>query len=308
MDNHKYISYIKIYGSSGSLQHYYHFFFGVLIPLILEYVKYKKKYDNCTFIIKDDVGPFFRILFDLPIDIKLDFFFDTSKFNIEQKWLIPLDTQLFTDKNILMIKRKYADIFTNSLRIIINKWFIEQINTYNFYVHSNYNMNNIDILIIERKINISFKTSYSKNIIRNENKKLYDFKKKSGAERRYIINHSKFVKFIKDYFPKKNVINISTEYMSIFEQFYLFHNAKLVIAQHGAALANIIFMKNKSSVIELIHKEQLSKNWFLNLSKECDKLKYMQYITNEENPVIDLEKFKLFLDDNHVLHQKKHIQ
>ena len=29
-----------------------------------------------------------------------------------------------------MIKRKYADIFTNSLRIIINKWFMEQINSY----------------------------------------------------------------------------------------------------------------------------------------------------------------------------------
>ena len=304
MDNHKYISYNKIYGAVGSIRHYYHFFFGVLIPLILEYVEYKKKYEYCTFIIKDDAGPFLRILYELPIDIKLDFFFDSSNINVEKKWLIPLDTQLMTQKNILSIKRKYAGIFTNSLRKIINKWFIEQINTYNFFVHSNYNIKNIDIIIIERKINVSFKTEYSKNIVKSENKKLYDSKKKSGAQRRYIINHAKFVQCIKDYFPKKNIINISTEYMSIFEQFYLFHNAKLVIAQHGAVLANIIFMKNKKSVVELIHKEQLTKNWFLNLSKECDNLKYMQYITDEENPDINLEHFKLFLDDNNLLNIK----
>ena len=158
---------------------------------------------------------------------------------------------------------------------------------------------NIDILIIERKINVSYKTSYSKNIIKYG--KSFENMKKTGLQRRYIINHTKFVQCIKDYFPKKNVINISTEYMSIFEQFNLFHNAKLVIAQHGAVLANIIFMKNKKSVIELIHKEQLTKNWFLNLSKECDKLKYMQYITDEENPNINLEHFKLFLDYNNLL-------
>ena len=202
-----------------------------------------------------------------------------------------------TQKNILSIKRKYAGIFTNSLRKIINKWFIEQINTYNFFVHSNYNIKNIDIIIIERKINVSFKTEYSKNIVKSENKKLYDSKKKSGAQRRYIINHAKFVQCIKDYFPKKNVINISTEYMPIFEQYYIYNNAKLLIAQHGAGLSNIIFMQNKSSVIEIINKERLTENWFLELSKNCNNLNYNQYLTDEEMVNIDLDKFKLFLDN-----------
>ena len=67
-DNHKYILY-ELYAIRGDIKHYFHFFFAVMIPLILEYIEYKKKYKNITFIIKDDVGPFLRILFELPIDI-----------------------------------------------------------------------------------------------------------------------------------------------------------------------------------------------------------------------------------------------
>lgn len=40
--------------------------------------------------------------------------------------------------------------------------------------------------------------------------------------------------------------------MSIFEQYYLFNNTDIVKAQHGAALANIIFMNSKATVIEII--------------------------------------------------------
>jgi len=40
-NNHKYILF-ELYAIKGSIKHYYHFFFGVMIPLILEYIKYKK--------------------------------------------------------------------------------------------------------------------------------------------------------------------------------------------------------------------------------------------------------------------------
>ena len=85
--------------------------------------------------------------------------------------------------------------------------------------------------------------------------------------------------------------------MPIFEQYYIYNNAKLLIAQHGAGLSNIIFMQNKSSVIEIINKERLTENWFLELSKNCNNLNYNQYLTDEEMVNIDLDKFKLFLDN-----------
>ena len=84
-NNHKYVSY-KLSSAHGSITHYYHFFYGVFIPLILEYIEYKKKYEFVTFIINDDISPFFRILFELPIDIKLQCFFkDYNILNIEKK-------------------------------------------------------------------------------------------------------------------------------------------------------------------------------------------------------------------------------
>jgi len=281
---HKYIFY-ELYAIRGNIKHYFHFFFAVLIPIILEYIKYKKIYQNVTFIIKEDLGPFFRILFELPIDIKLENFFllNKSKISIEKKYLIPLNTIVMNKKSIKFIKMKYAGIFTKKICNIINNWFNEQINKYNFYVYpKDYN---IDILIIERKNNSSYKSLYN-----NKVNKIFT---QSGSERRYIINHKEFVENIKKYYPNKNVINISTEYMSIFEQYYIFNNSKLIIAQHGAALSNIIFMKNNCTVIEIICKNRLKENWFLELSKQTSKkINYIQYLTNEEFVNIDFKDFK----------------
>jgi hypothetical protein len=39
--NHKYILY-ELYAIRGDIKHYFHFFYAVLIPLILEYIEYKK--------------------------------------------------------------------------------------------------------------------------------------------------------------------------------------------------------------------------------------------------------------------------
>jgi capsular polysaccharide biosynthesis protein len=92
--------------------------------------------------------------------------------------------------------------------------------------------------------------------------------------------------------------------MSIFEQYYIFKNSKLVIAQHGAALANIIFMEKKCSVLEIIYKEQLKENWFLELSKSCNKLNYFQYLTNEESSIINLNNFNFFIKKENIFNEK----
>ena len=93
--------------------------------------------------------------------------------------------------------------------------------------------------------------------------------------------------------------------MPIFEQYYIFNNAQLIIAQHGAGLANIIFMKNKCSVIEIVCKKRINENWFLDLSKACNNLNYMQFFSDEENVKIDLNNFKLFLDKGTLFSEKK---
>ena len=148
----------------------------------------------------------------------------------------------------------------------------------------------IDILIIERKTNKSYKSLYGK-----ETNNIF---KKTGSERRYIMNHKEFVKYIKDYYPNKNIINISTEYIPIFEQYYIFNNTRILIGQHGASFANIIFMKKNSIVIEIMCKERLNENWFLELSKVCNNINYKQYLTDNEIVNINLNDFGDFLNKN----------
>ena len=54
---------------NGSETHYFHFFFGVFVPLICTYVELSSTY-NVTFYIDKELGPMLRLLFSLPIDIK----------------------------------------------------------------------------------------------------------------------------------------------------------------------------------------------------------------------------------------------
>jgi hypothetical protein len=61
----------KFYPLHGGVSHYYHFIMSVLIPLISDCISYQKKGISPTYIIDSNLGPMWRILFELPIDIKI---------------------------------------------------------------------------------------------------------------------------------------------------------------------------------------------------------------------------------------------
>lgn len=80
------------------------------------------------------------------------------------------------------------------------------------------------------------------------------------------------------------------ENLPLFYQYYLFSNAKIIIAQHGAALSNVIFMKKNSHVIEIISQEKINEgeDTFKNLSKIC-KLNHYSIETKNNNPTLDVK-------------------
>lgn len=279
MDINKYI-YLKYTSLHGSIQHYFHFFYGVLIPLILEQYKY---YD-CTFLIDNNLGPMLKILLELPLDIK--FTNEIQHTNYTTIHLIPMDIQpIPSKKDLEYINKKWASYLTfkdvNLIKNYMNSCIIDK-----KLIMDNYDY---DIVIIERLTNKSYK---SLNVKKNEYENIM---KTSGSERREILNHEMFVKKIKELYCDKKIINVSLEIMSIFEQYKLFNNAKFIIAQHGAALSNIVFMNENTTVIEIISKEKLKMDdWFKPISKIC-KINHYQYITLEEKINIDLNDFELFI-------------
>ncbi len=242
--------------------------------------------------IGDDVGPMLKILLELPIDIKLKFNVENyDKLNVEEKFLQPMDihpTDNSRDNELLA--KNWAQKLTHNKYIKINDYMCNCIIQND--VLSNKNII-YDVVIIERRTNKSFLSVYYK---KNYKPVFGNEITNSGAERRFIINHDDFVEHIKKIYADKKVINIALEYIPIFSQYQLFHNAKLVIAQHGASLAQITFMKPNTNVIEIVSKNKLEsgENWFPPISKTCG-INHYQYVSKREYAKIKLEKFTDFL-------------
>jgi hypothetical protein len=251
----------------GSITHFYHFFYGVLVPLILVHLENKKDLFN----IYGDTGPMIKILYEMPFTIKVLQHIPKDCYD-----LVPLDSfkSKFINKRITLLyseKIKICDFFEKNVP---------------FYLKE---LNFKDIVLIERNIDPSYKhIDYSK-----QHFELQKMGKLSGKDRRYIINHEEIVDYLKSNFSD-NFINVSLERTSIYYQYLLFKNAKIIIASHGAGLSNVIFMKENTCVIEIISKEKLNKekeDTFKNLSLFC-KLKHKFIITEKEIDIIDILKLK----------------
>jgi len=261
--------YIEINSQYGSITHFYHFFYGVMIPIILYSIKNKKN----EFIINDELGPMLKLLYELPLNI----LYKCNIGNRKRIYIEPLDT--FKSKYKYKKRINYSDVK------LINQYFKKNIP---FYISSN---KTYDIILIERAVDDKYKLMNYSHLTNNRNKLIRKLGSTSGKERRYIKNHQEILTFLENKFSKNKFINISLENLPIFYQYYLFTNAKLVICQHGAALSNIIFMKKNSCVLEIISKEKIDEgeDTFQNLSKIC-KLKYSVIRTKENDPKIDILK------------------
>jgi len=301
----KYYEIKTFYPLHGGITNYFHFMTSVFIPLVLAQNYFIKNNIQPVFIINDNLGPMLRILNELPIDIKIKcqnpkYFEKLEKEGmITEKLFRSYDIHPYGEirkRDLELINIGYAGIITPKIRSTINNWMQYCIEKYDMNIIKKY-----DILIIERKVNISYKTIiFSKNEKEQSNTKFNKLMKHSGQELRSIINHSEFVNFIKEYYRDRSVLNVSLDYMPLFDQYQLFNNAKIIFAQHGAALFNIMFMKNDSKLIEIIYRKKLEiEDWFDSYGK-LSNIKHYKYITEESHTKIDTIIFNKYLVDNKI--------
>jgi hypothetical protein len=287
----KYVLYTDTRSLHGTILHYYHFFYAMFVPLILEYVKTKNKNPDkhIVLIIDTKVGAMFRILAELPLDIRIKkMMTDYDKLIVKTKYLVVMDIhpsvtdQDTTSRDAKLIDKGYARRITKNDIQIVNNFMQDCIMNNDLVLDRS---NNYDIVIIVRKVNIFY------------NSENYRFGKKSdirlnGAQKRSIPNITEIFAMVKKMFPKKRIIIISLDVLPIFIQYQLFHNAELIIAQHGASLANIIFMKPHSTLIEIINRQKYNEErWFVPLTAISD-VKHVEHVTEESHSVIDLNEFK----------------
>jgi hypothetical protein len=74
-------------------------------------------------------------------------------------------------------------------------------------------------------------------------------KPSSGRDRRSIGNHAELVRALQQRFPGTR--NVLLEGVPLAEQIALFHAADVVVAQHGAALANAVWMRPEAAIVEI---------------------------------------------------------
>jgi hypothetical protein len=87
--------------------------------------------------------------------------------------------------------------------------------------------------------------------IRNINTPKYIYISRGYDIRRKIINENELQTFLKE----KGFYIIYFENLSFWEQIVYMNNAEIVIANHGAGLANILFMNSNKIVLEFLEKD-----------------------------------------------------
>lgn len=213
-------------GCHGNIERYYHFIFDLLLPL--------------SFLISKTPS---NVIFSL------------QEFGI----LTPILTELF--KNRIRIQPNFDEFYggkrVNLIGInpkVINiKHF--RINTLKKIIYTRFNIDPIKkpnkILLIERLSPDPYYLNDTKVI-------------GGGSLRRSIKNHEHLKQSImSNVSPNYEFHNLKLENMSFEDQIRYFNSAVMVIAQHGAGLANILWMPKKSIVIEFGHN---SKDHFKKIS------------------------------------------
>jgi len=235
---------------SGNIEHYYHFIFDLILPLNC---LIKKTSPDVIFIIKD-----FGIYTD-----RLQHLFP-GRIKINNEINIPRNTKRI---NLIGMNPKCVHFRSGTLesfkRDICRNLDVAQDDRPN------------KILLIER-------LPPDPNLITNATSE------DGGTTRRSILNHDDLTSILRSMVRSPlEFHNLQLEKMTLKEQVHYFDRALIVIGQHGAGLANCIWMKRESMVIELNNK---SSNFFQTLCK-LKKHHYFLYKTLGKHITIDISNF-----------------
>ena len=164
---------------------------------------------------------------------------------------------------------------TNFINLSQNK-FLQFDNVIFCTNNSNFEFYNYDLLK-------KFKNKILKYIKLKKIKAKYDYKKiyidrfdANKKKDRFLANEKK----LKNKLKKEGFKFITLSNYSFFEQVLIFNNAKLIVGLHGAGLANILFVKKSTKIIELTNSEW--PDMYYKLSK-CLNLNYNKIICNKVN-------------------------
>ena len=238
----------------GSIEHYFHFVFNLLLPLT---ILFRQIPTDVVFVFKK-----FGVFAD-----RLTKLFP-GRIRIEEESNIPSEAKQFKligmNPKGVYISPQRMENFKQDIRDSVG---VTPANAHN-------------ILLIERVVADKFFDEKAKV-------------KGGGSARRSILNHNDLKASLESMIKEPYVLhNLQLEKISFKEQIDYFSQAKIVIAQHGAGLANCIWMNPESIVIEL--SSEPHKNAFAILSRR-KKHSYHLYKLASTHCDVDLNHFTNWL-------------
>lgn len=243
----------------GSIEHYYHFLLDLLLPLSQ---LIQRTPNHCVFEI-ENFGPLTHHLTD----------FYGNRIEI-----VPHDDH----------RKKYTMLGMDAIGLRASYFDYSLIKSqayFNYFVDVEKTPNKI--VLIERVRPDSFYLNEAHF-------------KGSGATRRSIVNHVKLVEVLQDMVQAPYVFqNVVFERMSMEEQVQLMSETAVLIGQHGAGLANAIWMQNGGTVIEFGHN---NLKYFEKIAKG-NQLNYFLYKNYQPNHIaVDEYNFRKWLREEPDLH------
>jgi Glycosyltransferase 61 len=121
--------------------------------------------------------------------------------------------------------------------------------------------------------------------------------KGSGRDRRSIANHEELHQSLRR--DHAGCLNVLTENLTLARQFALFSLADIIVAQHGAALANIVWARPSATVIEItpkrlgVREEEFREfpDFFLHLSR-CVGLRHRRVWQDHQFGDVDINQIR----------------
>ncbi len=202
-------------------------------------------------------------------DIDFFYFSKLTKFQKETFKLLKINTKKIIDSN------KYRHVQASSVYAVTHPNYFEDTI---FKAHSNLPK---WIVIYLRKLflkNIKKKLSY---------KNIFIDRSDSHNGHCQLVNNNRVIEYLKS----KNFKILKLSKFSIFDQVSIFYNCNKIVAPHGAGLANIVFCKKKTKVIELIPRNHPSRT-----HKRISRINKLNYKLIKCKKISNDKKGDMFVD------------
>ena len=229
---------LSVKNASGSVEHYYHFLLGFLFPLVYWYGSVKQSQSEIQKIYIRSCAIFDRLI--LEIGLK-------NVVILERELHHSLASEeTFQGEYIEHVlidgfdhPRHYAYPVFSDARDLIYNCIQSAVNKEKSEIRRKTGSTDILILVIDRRPSDPYYFSEIAEI------------KTSGRDRRSVPNLDEIVNRL----PQTSTVSVVLEDKSIAHQIALFSLARIVIAQHGACLANLVFCEQDSTLIEIVPRD-----------------------------------------------------